>query len=249
MKTYPPDTRYLSKHQLTHEQEQAREEMHRSILTLVSHDLKTPLACIIGSLEIFECTKDKLSPEKQALLINTALQEAYRLESFINNILDMAKFECNAVRVKKERCDMVVLLDECLAVHGARLNDCNITIHGIPRPFMMMTDHVLLSRAICIVVDNAAKYSRPHPVILIEYEQINNEIVIRIIDNGRGVSSSHLESIFSKYERIARQDHKHAGTGLGLPICREIMRLLDGTVTASNLAGGKGAVFTLTFPV
>jgi K+-sensing histidine kinase KdpD len=234
---------------LSNEQEQAREQMHRSILTTVSHDLKTPLACIIGSLEIFERTKDRLSSEKQDVLIHTALHEAYRLESFINNILDMAKFECNGIKLKKEACEMDALLEDCLVSHGERLSDCEVSIHAIPAPFTLHTDQALLARAICIVVDNAAQYSKPHPVIRIEYEQVDGNVEIRIQDNGRGIPTANLESIFSKYERIARQDYKHAGTGLGLPICREIMRLLGGTVTASNLVGGRGALFTLVFPL
>ena len=102
-------------------------------------------------------------------------------------------------------------------------------------------------RAICIVLDNAAKYGDLHPVINVEYERIGEQAVIRIEDNGPGIPKSSMEDIVSKYARFAIQDHKHSGTGLGLPICREIMRLLDGTVTVANLAGGKGAVFTLAF--
>src|SRR4051812_36475440 len=98
--------------------EQERERLHRIVLSSVSHDLKTPLACIIGSLEIFERTKEKLTLEKRNTLINTALQEAYRLDSFITNILDMAKFESDAVKVKKEVCVMELLLEDCLILLG-----------------------------------------------------------------------------------------------------------------------------------
>ncbi len=227
--------------------EQERERLHRSVMTSVSHDLKTPLACIIGSLEIFERAKEKLPPDKKNTLINTALQEAYRLDSFITNILDMAKLESGAVKVKKELCVMDLLLEDCLILLGQRMRECNISIKAIPSTFPIDTDPLLLMRALCIVLDNAAKYAGHHPVISVEYEKLADQVVIRIKDNGPGIPKSKLEDIFSKYTRFTAQDSKHAGTGLGLPICREIMHLLGGTVMAANLAKGKGALFTLTF--
>lgn len=225
-----------------------REQLHRSVLTSVSHDLKTPLSCIIGSLEIFERTKDRLTIEQKDTLIDTALQEAYRLDSFITNILDMAKLESGAVKLKKEVCLMGLLLEDCLILLGRRLLNCEVRIKAVPATFSVTTDPLLLMRAICILLDNAAKYCVSHrSVIDVEYEKIGDQVVIRVEDNGPGIPESKMEEIFSKYARFASQDHKHSGTGLGLPICREIMRLLGGTVTVENHPGGKGAVFTLSF--
>jgi K+-sensing histidine kinase KdpD len=224
-----------------------RELLHRIILTSVSHDLKTPLASIIGSLETYDLTKKKLSEDKKDILLNTALQEAYRLNGFINNILDMARLEGGAIQLKKEICVMDLLLEDCLMILGRSLSHCTINIKAVPETFPVTTDALLLVRAICIILDNAAKYGTAHPVINIEYEKLDKQVTIRIRDNGPGIHKSRLEDIFSKYERYAVQDHKPAGTGLGLPICREIMRLLGGTVKARNIAGNKGMMFTLTF--
>lgn len=227
--------------------EEEREKLHRAVLTSVSHDLKTPLSCIIGSLEIFERTKEKLTAEKKNTLIHTALQEAYQLDSFITNILDMAKLESGAVKLKKEVCVMDLLLEDCLVLLGHRLDACDVTIKAVPVTFPVTTDPLLLMRAICIVLDNAAKYGTAHPKIGVEYEKVGSRVLICIRDDGPGIPKPKLKEIFSKYARFAIQDHKHSGTGLGLPICREIMRLLGGTVTVANCAGGKGVVFTLAF--
>jgi len=227
--------------------EQEREQLHRAVLTSVSHDLKTPLSCVIGSLEIYERSKTKLTPDKKNTLINTALQEAYRLDSFITNILDMARLEGGAVKIKKELCVMDLLLEDCLVLLGHRLDECDVRIKAIPTTFPVITDPLLLVRAICIVLDNAAKYGAAQPVISVEYEKVGSRVIICIRDNGPGIPKSKMKEIFSKYARFSIEDHKHSGTGLGLPICREIMRLLGGTVTVANCAGGKGAVFTLTF--
>lgn len=237
MKTKPPDSF-----------EEERERLHRIVLTSVSHDLKTPLACIIGSLEIYERTKEKLTPEKKNILINTALQEAYRLDSFITNILDMAKLESDLVKVKKELCVMDILMEDCLMTLGHRLQDCKVTIKAIPATFSINTDPLLLTRAICIVLDNATKYGSLRPEIYVEYEKSGDQVQIRVKDNGTGIAPSKMEELFSKYARFAVADSKYSGTGLGLPICREIMRILGGTVRVENQPDNKGAMFTLAFP-
>ncbi len=227
--------------------EQERERLHRSMLSSVSHDLKTPLACIIGSLETYERTKTKLSPAKQNTLLNTALVEAYRLDSFITNILDMSQLENGAVKAKKEACMMNHLLEDCLIMLGHRLSKCTVSIKAIPATFPVTTDPLLLMRAICIVLDNAAKYCSINVAIHVEYEKVRKQVFIHIHDDGPGIPKAKHEAIFSKYTRLATKDHVRAGTGLGLPICRAIMRLLGGTVTVSNPLKGKGAVFTLAF--
>lgn len=228
--------------------EQRRERLHRDTLSAVSHDLKTPLACIIGSLEIYERSKEKLSPEEINTLLTTARLEAYRLDDLISNILDMSKFESGTVLVKNQLCPMDLLLEDCVIQLGQRLHECDISITAIPATFSVTTDPLLLMRAICMVLDNAAKCGPARPVIGIEYEMSGDQVIVRILDNGPGIPESKLEEIFSKYTRFSRPGHAHTGTGLGLPICREVMRLLGGTVTAANLADGRGAVFTLTFP-
>ena len=136
--------------------EQDREFLHRSLLSRVSHDLKTPLACIIGSLEIYERTKEKLSSDKQNILIDTALQEAYRLDSLLTNVLEMARLEQGAVQVKNQSYDMDLLLQDCLIQLGHRLSGCDISIKAVPAAFSVNTDPLLLTRAICCVLDNAA---------------------------------------------------------------------------------------------
>lgn len=227
---------------------QAQERLHHSVLTWVSHDLKTPLTCIIGSLETYERTKEKLSTGKKNTLIGLALKEAYRLDSYLSNILYMAQIESDAVKIKEELCVMDLLLEDCLMALGYRLSGCDVSVKAIPVTFPVTTDCKLLTRAMSILLYNAARYGGLHPVIGVEYELVDDQVVIRVRDNGPGIPKAKLESIFSKHTRSVTPNARQHGTGLGLPICREIMRLLSGTVTVANLAKGKGAVFTLAFP-
>ncbi len=229
--------------------EQERELLLRNVLNAVSHDLKTPLACIIGSLEIFERSKDKLSAEKAQVLLNTALKEAYRLDGFISNILDMAKLETGSVKVRKEQCILGEVLADCMTTMEERLRGCDVHITAPDAPVSMNTDPTLLARAICIVLDNAAKYCTDTIIIDInvDYNKVAHCVTIHIQDNGPGIPTAQLETVFSKYTRLALGDHQQAGTGLGLPICRMIMDLLGGQIHASNRPDHHGAIFTLSF--
>ena len=136
-----------------------RERMHRQMMSSVSHDLKTPLASIIGSLEIHDQMKDQLDPEKKQILLDTALQEAYRLDNFITNILDMAKLENDQVKVKRELCDIGGLLQSCMGQPIIAFEeDSDVTLCAVSGILTATTDPTLLQRTVGLLLDNAVKY-------------------------------------------------------------------------------------------
>jgi len=231
--------------------EKQREMIHRNMLSSVSHDLKTPLASVIGSLEIHERMKDKLSQDKKEALIATALQEAYRLDNFVTNILEMAKLEHNMVRVTKTECHIEGLIRDCMTKLGYRLSDVRVNLKPTGKDDIVQSDSALLSRAIFQILDNAVKYGGKPGTIDIDYGPSvvqPNTYVISIHDAGKGIPAGQHEAIFQKYTRFSKQDQQVAGTGLGLSITRNIMHLLGGSVSAEGIPGD-GAVFTLIFPI
>lgn len=222
-----------------------REQMHRQMLSAVSHDLKTPLASVIGSLEIYQRMSANLSEAKRAILIQTALSEAYRLDSFLTNILDMAKLESNLLPFKDEEIDVRNLLENVVNGLGMRAQEAKISITSAEQNFTIHLDIALASRALGLLVDNAVKHAGPHPVVDIDYRRLGDLLVITINDNGDGIPDGKEEEIFSKYSRLRRGDHQNAGTGLGLAIARLVARRLGGDVTVKNRTEG-GAQFTFT---
>lgn len=231
--------------------DEAREQIHRQMLSAVSHDLKTPLATIIGSLEIYTRMNEKLTVEKKKILINSALMEAYRLDNFITNILDMAKFEGGTIKAKPEKCDLALLLQESLTRLGPKREKGRITVHAATageKNTYAYTDPMLLGRAAGLVLENALKHAGKDPVITVHYGIEKERAFIRVSDNGPGIIKGQEETIFSKYTRLSKSDQQNAGTGLGLAICREIMRVLSGEIHAMNNPQS-GATFALTFPV
>lgn len=228
------------------EPDEIREALHRRMLSSVSHDLKTPLATIIGSLEVYQRMREKLTPEKRESLINSALSEAYRLDSFITNILDMAKLEAGLVIPRAEWCNVDYLLSDCITRLGPKRAQCDISVNAVGAPKRSFTDPMLLARAVSLVLDNAVKYGGKTPIRM-EYGNEDRVSFIRVRDHGNGIPDGKEEDIFSKYTRFNHADYQNAGTGLGLPACRSLMQLLGGEVCGDNHPDG-GAVFTLSYP-
>lgn len=227
--------------------DQERERLHRQILSSVSHDLKTPIASIIGALEVFERMKHKLPEEKQQTLIRVALQETYRLDNLITNILDMARLENGMVKAKREVININFMLRDCLTHLSKLLATNTVQVTNDPTFTDVKTDPILLSRAISLVLDNAVKYGGINSVIYIQVGHSDDKLgFISIRDTGAGIAAEKMEAIFAKYTRYASGDQLNTGAGLGLVIGRETMRLLGGDLTVQNHPQG-GAHFTLTF--
>jgi len=229
--------------------QEIRDKLHLQMMSAVSHDLKTPLASVIGSLEIFNKMQDVLTQEKKEILIKTAIQEAYRLDGFISNILDMAKFENGMIKVNKRFYNIEQVIQEALQKLGDRAKKATIQINRPLDQIECETDVSLLGRALQCLLDNALKYTGSEAKIVIAYRIENGNVVIDIKDNGPGVAPEDYEKIFCKYTRVSKKDYQNAGTGLGLTLCRAMMKLLDGDVHINpQPPGDPGAWFTLSFP-
>ncbi len=226
-----------------------REDLHRQILSTVSHDLKTPLATIIGSLEVYQKMYDKLSPEKRQLLLHASLAEAYRLDNFITNILDMTRLEAGVVRASAEVCDIQQIIKDTITRLGPKGLAATVEISISPRAGDLITDPMLLGRALGLVVENSLRHGGGGKAPIIEITSSHNGHAhsIHVRDHGPGIPENRLEDIFAKYTRFNNADYQNAGTGLGLSIARELMTTIDGKITAQNHAAG-GALFMLQFP-
>jgi two-component system sensor histidine kinase KdpD len=160
----------------------------------------------------------------------------------------MAKLENGMVKDKSESIEVGALLRNCLMRMSNRLRDVTVNISPA-EALPAYTDPVLLSRAVCLILDNAVKYGGNPPHIQIDYgtDEMNRGF-IDIRDNGPGIATTQRETIFSKYTRFAKEDQQNAGTGLGLSIGRAIMQLLSGDLEGSIHADGR-TLFTLRFPL
>jgi len=226
-----------------------REKLRSMLLSSVSHDLKTPLASIIGSMSVYQRMRKsgRLTPETADELVDTSLEEAQRLDSFISNILNMTRIESGDIEFESEW----VPCDEPFAgvqkrLHQ-RLKQHSLVIEPTEPSCEVAMDQMMTEQVLQNVIDNAAKYSPKHTEIIVSGAMQENGFVYQVRDHGVGIPEDKLESIFDKYERLRHTDSQVAGTGLGLAIGRAIMEKQGGNLTVKNHPEG-GAVFSLFLP-
>lgn len=223
-----------------------REKLRAMLLSSVSHDLKTPLASVIGSLSVYRTMAKHLPGEQRKVLIETALEEAQRLDSFITNILDMTRIESGQVELRQAWVNPQNLIREACKRLRQRLHLHTLVVEPGDAVEVLM-DSIMTSQVLQNIIDNAAKYTPAGTVITVSCKNDENGFELMVRDTGPGIMSGHEDKIFDKYTRIKRQDHQIAGTGLGLAIARAVMEAQGGHVKAANHPEG-GAVFTIYLP-
>jgi two-component system sensor histidine kinase KdpD len=224
------------------------ERLRSALLTSLSHDLKTPLASVLGSAETLRALSDKLSETEKAELLQTIVEESERLNRFIANLLDMTRIEAGAVSPKLAPHDVGEIVGSVLR-RGARILAGHRVAVDLPGELpMVAVDAVLFEQALFNILDNAAKYAPPGSEIAIRSRQEKDMVLVQILDEGPGIAMDDLGRIFDKFYRAEKQDQVRAGTGLGLAIARGFLEAMHGGVTADNRSDRKGAVFTLSLP-
>jgi two-component system sensor histidine kinase KdpD len=222
------------------------EKLRSALLTSISHDLRTPLASILGSATSLKHYRDQLSEADQAELLGTIQEEAERLNHFIANLLDMTRLESGALAPNLELIDLGDVVGSVL--RRSALKQHHVALDMEPGLPMLRLDPVLFEQVLFNILDNAAKYAAPGTTITLHAKRAGNAAIIQILDEGPGLPEEDRERVFDKFYRVRVADKKRAGTGLGLAIGRGFMEAMAGTITAANRPGG-GAVFTLTLPV
>lgn len=224
-----------------------KEKLRAMLLSSVSHDLKTPLASVIGSLSVYRNMAEHLPPEQRAILITTALEEAQRLDSFITNILDMTRIESGQVEIKQDWVRPEELLKEVRKRLRQRLLSHEVIVEGAESMYEVMLDSIMTTQVLQNILDNAVKYTPAGTQITVSWKTEERGFAFIIRDCGPGIPEEYLDKVFDKYARIRRLDSQVAGTGLGLAIVKAIMEAQGGGIKASNYPDG-GAVFTVWLP-
>jgi two-component system sensor histidine kinase KdpD len=225
------------------------DRLRSALLTSISHDLKTPLAAVLGAASTLRDLSTGLSDAEKAELLATVIDESERLNRFIANLLDMTKLESGAVVPNTALHDLGEIVgsalrraSKILALHRVELD----LAAGLP---MLEMDAVLFEQALFNLLDNAAKYSPPGTTIRIRSWRDQDAVCLQVLDEGDGIPPGDLEHIFDKFYRAEKGDRVRAGTGLGLAISRGFVEALHGKITAANRPDRPGAVFAITLPV
>ena len=225
------------------------ERLRSALLTSISHDLKTPLAAVLGAAGTLRGLSNKLSEAEKADLLTTIVDESERLNRFIANLLDMTKLESGAIAPNAAPHDLREIVGSALRRADKILAGHHVELElGANLP-MLALDAVLFEQALFNVLDNAAKYSPPGSTIQIEAWRDTESVVLQIKDDGVGIPPEDVERIFDKFYRVQKGDQVRAGTGLGLAISRGFIEAMKGTIVAGNRNDRRGAVFTIRMPI
>jgi two-component system sensor histidine kinase KdpD len=225
------------------------DRLRAALLTSISHDLRTPLASILGSATSMRSQDAILDKPTKDALLGTIIEESDRLNRFIGNLLDMTRLESGALKPRSG-------LNELSDVIGAALQRASkiLAAHRIEVDLpanlpMLALDMVLFEQVLFNLLDNAAKHAPAGSLITIQANQDGDTVTLRIMDEGEGIPPGDAERIFEKFYRAGGADRRRAGTGLGLAICRGFVEAMDGTIAAHNRPDRQGAMFVISLPV
>jgi two-component system, OmpR family, sensor histidine kinase KdpD len=225
------------------------DRLRSALLTSISHDLKTPLASVLGAAGTLRDLSSALTDAEKIELLTTIIDESERLNRFIANLLDMTKLESGAVVPNTGLHDLGEIVgsalrraSKILALHHVELE----LAAGLP---MLELDAVLFEQVLFNLLDNAAKYSPEGTTICIQSWRDQDAICLQVLDEGDGIPVADLEHIFDKFYRAEKGDRVRAGTGLGLAISRGFVEAMHGVITAANRTDRAGAVFAIRLPV
>ncbi|MDT2023778.1 sensor histidine kinase KdpD [Methylocella sp. CPCC 101449] len=225
------------------------DRLRSALLTSISHDLKTPLASVLGAASTLRALSSKLSDAEKMDLLGTVVDESERLNRFIANLLDMTKLESGAVVPNAALHDLGEVVGSALQRASKILDNHKIVLELAPDLPMLELDAVLFEQVVFNLLDNAAKYAPAGSTVSIRGWRDHKVVHLQILDEGPGIWPEDLERIFDKFYRAKKGDHVRAGTGLGLAIARGFVEAMHGSITAANRLDGAGASLTITLPV
>lgn len=223
------------------------EKLQTALLNSISHNLRTPLASITGALSSLRDDDQMLEVDARRELINTAWEEAERLNRLVGNLLNMTRLEARAMKLAVEPCDVEDLVGVTLTQMTNQLRNRKLVMDVPSTLPPVAVDLVLAAQALVNLIDNAVKYSPNDTPIEVRAYTNQEQVVIEVSDRGIGIPPAELDQVFDKFYRI-KQRGDTSGTGLGLSISKGIVELHGGRIWAANRPGG-GATFAMTLPV
>ncbi len=229
------------------------ERLRAALLTSISHDLRTPLASILGAASSLESYGNLLDDEARSDLLGTIHAEAERLNRFVANLLDMTRLEAGALSPRMELADLGEIAASVLSRASQIMSGHTAILDLAPDLPQARLDAVLFEQVLFNLLDNAAKYAPTGTRIILRVNHTNESLLVQVLDEGPGLPEGGAEMVFEKFTRLHGADRQRPGTGLGLAICRGFVEAMGGTIEAANRVGGPdpalpGAVFTIRLP-
>ena len=226
---------------------QARlERARRDLIANASHEFKTPLFSLAGSLELID--EGDLSPEEQSEFLQIMRQQVDRLRNMAVSLLDLSRVEAGSIELHAEDVDLAgvgrSVLDEFQAQAQSKEVALNISAAD---GHTAWCDEERLAQVLRALIDNAIKYSPPGSSVRVATEVAADEALVIVEDDGPGIPSEELPHVFERFHRGSEERARTTGAGLGLSIARELTEMMSGEISAESPAG-RGARFCVRLP-
>ncbi|WP_440682172.1 ATP-binding protein [Cysteiniphilum halobium] len=225
-----------------------QEKLQKTLLSSVSHDLKTPLASITGALSSVLSYEKMFSKEDKAEMLDLALEESRRLDQYIDHILQMLKFSAG-VTINKQSVHLNTLINQGFAIAEKRFASHQFELKCMNKALFINGDSMLIDQVLTNLIANAVKFSAENSKITIRLKLVSAWAVIEVSDQGIGLKPAELESVFSIFHRLKKSDSYTKGHGLGLAICKDIISAHHGEIYAISEGTNKGSTFVVKLPI
>jgi two-component system sensor histidine kinase KdpD len=222
------------------------ERLRTSLLTSVSHDLRTPLTAITGAATTLLSAGERLDRRTRTELLETVRDEADRLNRLVQNLLEMTRLESGALRVQRDWHPLEEVVGAALGRLARALGGRKVNVVIPPDVPLVDIDDVLVEQVLVNLLDNAVKYTPPDSAVRILVTAGDGQVTVEVADQGPGLPRGQEERVFEKFHRATVDGGR--GTGLGLAICRGIVQAHGGRIWAQNLPEG-GVAFLFTLPL
>lgn len=233
----------LAKSSLLHEES---EKLYNTLFNSISHELKTPITTIITAESALETAPGVKSSSLLSGLVEEIAKASERLLRLVENFLDITRLESGNIKLKLEWNSMEDLLNSIVVKAAPELKRHTLQVIYTVEPVVFRFDYILLQQALYNIVHNAIEYTPNDTKIEIVYDQIGEQCILLIRDNGQGIPPEAIDKIFQKFYR--GNGVKAGGTGLGLSIAKGFIEAHHGNIRALNNRDG-GAIFQIIIPI
>jgi PAS domain S-box-containing protein len=232
-------------------EERALETMRTEFVSTVSHELRTPLAAIYGAAMTLRRSDVALDDEQRAKLLDVVSGEADRLARTVNDILWASRLDTDSLHVTIQNCDPRKLAEEVVEAQRVHLDRGHELVLDLADDLPAVAgDPDKVGRVLINLVDNGVKYSPDGGRIDVQVRVVGSHVRFSIADPGLGVPASEQRRIFEKFYRLdPNMNRGVGGTGLGLYICRELVRRMEGRIWVDSQGVGRGSTFHVELPI
>lgn len=226
------------------------EQLRSALLSSVSHDLRTPLASIIGAATSLLEYGESFSSQDRRELLQTVVEESQRLDRHIQNLLDMTRIGKGGLKLRRDWVDLHDMVSSALSRLRGELKDIQVDIVMSPQLPLVWVHGVLIEQALVNLLDNAIRFSPGGGRVSISARASGDTVEIDVCDQGPGIPESEREVIFDMFYTARQGDRgKNQGTGLGLTICRGMIGAHQGSITALPGPEGCGTCMRIILPI